>query len=190
MEFIKLLPARPFERIAFFGPMCSGKTYMACQVQDSLGYAKIGFADKLKEVAIDLFDINVKDKNGFTRKLLQEFADDIKKWDKDIFIKHFLLTADTFPRVVCDDLRFVDEANILRANGFTLIKVNCNESIRRERIASLYPSTSESAHTHKSETDYLNIIPDFEIDSNNPSDVKVLYNLFFNQGLMSYGTRY
>ncbi|SRR5260221_2831811 len=170
------------DRVSFFGPMCSGKTYLARQLQEYFGHTKVGFADKLKSVAIDLYQIDPKDKNGATRKLLQEFADDIKKWDAQIFIKHFLLSAEKYKQVVCDDMRFYEESVFLRQNEFTLIKVNCDEARRQERIQQLYPSTLEGAQSHRSETDYLKIVPDFEVNSNSPSDVKELVDLVRNYG--------
>ena len=47
--------------IAFYGPMCSGKTYLAKFLVENYGYEKVGFADKLKEVAADLFGIDPND---------------------------------------------------------------------------------------------------------------------------------
>jgi len=180
-------PLTKMDRIAFYGPMCSGKSYMATQVQENFRHSKVGFADKLKDVAEDLFWIDRKNKDGYTRKLLQEFADDVKKWDEDIFIKHFLLKCEWQASVVCDDLRFVREAEILRANGFTIIKVVCHENIRQERIHSLYPTTQSESHSHKSEVEHTLIQPDYTVDSNSPKDVRALFNLFKEEISLTYG---
>lgn len=180
-------PLTKMDRIAFYGPMCSGKTYMATQVSQNFHHGKVGFADKLKDTAEDLFWIDRKNKDGSTRKLLQEFADDVKKWDPDIFIKHFLLKVEWFPSVVCDDLRFVREAEVLRANGFTIIKVVCHENIRQERIATLYPDTQQESHRHKSEVEHQLIQPDFTVDSNSTKDVRALFTLFKEEIELTYG---
>lgn len=168
------------ERIAFYGPMCSGKTYMAKYLVDNYGFLKIGFADKLKEVARDLFWINPNDKNDRNRRLLQEFSDDIKKWGgEDIFVKHFLdkISDNYFLPLVCDDLRYTFEADALREEGFKIISVNAYENFRQERIFKLYPDTSLEAQQHRSETDSKLIEPDYTIWSNNPSDTKQLDEL-------------
>jgi len=164
-------------RVALYGPMCSGKTYLANYLVNNYGYLRMGFADKLKEVAQDLFGIDPSNKNNFNRKLLQEFSDDIKKWGgEDIFVKHFVerLPNMTEFSVVCDDLRYPFEAEALRKKHFKIISVNCYENIRQERILKLYPDTSPEAQQHKSEQDYKEIEPDYTVWSNNPSDVKKL----------------
>lgn len=165
------------KNVAFFGPMCSGKTYMANYLAERYEYEKLGFATKLKEVAADLFDIDVSNKNDKTRKLLQGFSDDVKKWGgEDIWVKIFLKNITPWP-TVCDDLRYTFEADALREAGFLIIQVMSSEPIRQERIASLYPDTSDEAQQHKSEQDYKNIVPDYIVYSNKPKDVEALGDL-------------
>lgn len=174
-------------RVAFYGPMCSGKTYLANYLVQNYGFRRMGFADKLKEVAQDLFDIDPKNKNNFNRKLLQEFSDDIKKWGgEDIFVKHFLKNLPPLEyNITCDDLRYPFEAVALRAEGFKIVSVNSYENIRQERILKLYPDTSLEAQRHKSEQDYKQIEPDHVIWSNNPSDTKDLERLINDRAPVS-----
>lgn len=140
------------------------------------GFYKVGFATKLKEVVKDLF--GVEGKNQQARELLQQFADDCKKWDKDLFTKHFLLRASEHERVVCDDMRFIRESEILTKNGFILVRVEADERIRRERIQNLYNYSNTNVFNHNSETDYLGIKPDFILKSNTPDDAKGIYNIW------------
>lgn len=168
-------------KIALFGPMCSGKTYVANFLVENYGFVKIGFADKLKEVAQDLFTIDPADKNNRNRKLLQEFSDDIKKWGgEDIFVRHFAMKVVELPFVpiVCDDLRYTFEAEALRDLGFTIIGVNAYENFRQERILKLYPDTSLEVQQHRSETDSKLIEPDYTIWSNKPADVLDMEKIF------------
>lgn len=164
--------------IAFYGPMCSGKTYLAKFLVENYEYQKLGFADTLKNVSKMLFDIDPTKKDDRTRKLLQGFSDDIKKWGgEDIFVKHFLNQIENIDwagPVVCDDLRFTFEADALREIGFKIIGVNAYENIRQERILKLYPDTSLEAQQHRSETDAKLIEPDYIVWSNKPDDVKDL----------------
>jgi AAA domain len=146
----------PYSRVAFMGPMCSGKTYLANILVGSHGYTKIGFADKLKAIAYDLYGITGKD--GDSRRVLQELADDLKKYDKFLFVKHLLYRASKIDTpIVVDDLRFKVEADTLRQNGFKIIKVTCEDAIRQERIARLYPTLPQTAQAHRSEQDWQSI---------------------------------
>lgn len=162
--------------IAFYGPMCSGKTYLATHLIENYGYMKVGFADKLKAVARDLFEIDTKDKKDSTRKLLQGFSDDIKKWGgEDVFVKHLIHKLYELPGpFVIDDLRYTFEADALRSAGFKLVSVNTYENIRQERILKLYPDTSLEAQQHRSETDSKLIEPDYAAWSNTPEDLRQL----------------
>jgi len=165
--------------IAFYGPMCSGKTYLAQYLVRNYDYEKTGFSVPLKLAAKDLFGIDPNNKDDKTRKLLQGFSDDVKKWGgEDIFVKALLRdVSDEGYKFVVDDLRYPFEANALREVGFTIISVNCYETIRQERILNLYPDTSLEAQQHKSEQDYKEIEPDYVVWSNKPDDVKDLERL-------------
>lgn len=176
LPLIQLPPTEHGDRIAIFGPMCSGKTYVADHLVQNFNYFKLGFATKLKAVAKDLFDI--EGKNQEARELLQGFADDCKKWDSDLFTKHFLIEAEKHRQIVCDDMRFAREAEVLRENGFVLVQVECGEARRLERINKLYNYSSTSVHNHNSEQDYKNIEPDLIIQSNIPDDIRQIYKIW------------
>jgi dephospho-CoA kinase len=162
-------PKNAMDRIAFAGPMCVGKTTLATGLASKYrGYTKVSFASRLKALAYSLYGVQGKDNLG--RKLLQELADDLKKWDKDLFIKHFLLNAQKeitngFDMLVVDDLRFKAEEEALRRNGFVIIKVTCNEEVRQERIKTLYPDTSSDRLSHPSEKGWESMVFDYTVDS-------------------------
>lgn len=163
-------PKNRMDRIAFAGPMCVGKTALAKSLEEK-GYKKLAFADKLKAISYDLYGL--QGKNNFTRKLLQELADDLKKWDKELFIKHLLLQVEHqinngFEKLVVDDLRFPAEAKALKENGFIIVGVTCDENIRLNRIKRLYPDTESSRMEHPSEKGWQQMKFDYEIVSNDP----------------------
>lgn len=161
-------------RVAFMGPMCSGKTYCANHLVNNWGYRKLGFADKLKALAYDLYGLQGKD--GEARQLLQLLADDLKKYDKDVFVKHLLYHAKQYENeaIVVDDLRFKVEADALRKNGFIIIKTICDEPTRRERIARLYPTAPQDALGHRSEQEWTTIRYDKFIVS---EDINAIFDL-------------
>lgn len=174
LETPKLNPITRGLRVAFMGPMCSGKTYCANHLVNTWGFTKIGFADKLKALAYDLYGVQGKD--GDSRHLLQVLADDLKKYDKDLFVKHLLYKAKKYEdgNIVVDDLRFKVEADILRKNKFIIIKVICSDSIRQERIERLYPTAPQGAQAHRSEQEWTTIRYDKFIRS---EDINAIFDL-------------
>ena len=176
----KLAPTTYVKRYAFMGPMCSGKTTCANYLTGNYGYIKMGFADKLKAIAYDLYGVDGKD--GDSRRILQELADDLKKFDKDLFIKHLLFRAkkEEDMSIVVDDLRFKPEAVALRNNGFKIIRVTCEDSLRQERISRLYPTAPQSAQEHRSEQEWASIPADYSVVSN---DINAILDLTQMLGL-------
>lgn len=171
-------------RLAFYGPMASGKTFSANYLVKHFGYTKIALADKLKSVVYDLYGLTGKD--GVGRKLLQEFADECKRWDSDVFIKHFLYRVKYIEenqpgphKIICDDVRFLREAEILKRHGFTLVRVNCDSDIIQERIDKLYPNLPAETRIHQSEQQFNQIdeMLNHKNDSINSSGYDVFYNL-------------
>src|SRR5690348_15858299 len=98
--------------VSFFGAMGSGKTYSA----DTLfpRYEKFSLAAPLKATAREYY--GVTGKSNDERKILQELADDLKKWDNDVFTKRLLwsvteyLNSGAKKPIVIDDMRFTHEA--------------------------------------------------------------------------------
>jgi dephospho-CoA kinase len=161
-------PEYPLERIAFAGPMCSGKTYLANILVEKYDYRKTCFAKLLKEVAEKLYGPINKDNIG--RKILQELSDDLKKWDVNLFMTHLMIELGGYIReqnclFVVDDLRYLVEFDLLKKNGFTIIGVACSESVRLGRIFSLYPDTLPDRFVHPSETEWRKMNMDYWIDN-------------------------
>ena len=162
-------PKNRMDRLAFAGPMCVGKTTLADGLAGLYdGYTKIAFADTLKGLAYSLYGVQGKDNES--RKLLQELADDLKKWDYAVFIKSLLTKAellikDGHEKLVVDDVRFREEAEALQKNGFVLFRVTCEENVRRNRIKTLYPDMDSSRMNHPSEHGWKSMKFDYNIDS-------------------------
>lgn len=163
-------------RVAFYGPMASGKTYSAQNIFPR--YEKFSLAGPLKKTALEYY--GVTGKSNEERQILQELADDLKKWDNDVFTKRLLIevtrayaTGLRRPAVV-DDLRFTHEARDLKEHGFTIVRVEVPDSVRMARIQEKYPDTDPSRFEHVSETDWKNIIPDFVISGDGDTDLVAL----------------
>lgn len=178
-------PLHTLDRIAFAGPMCSGKTTLASILRDDYFYTKVAFAGLLKQLAAQLY--GVVEKNNEGRKLLQELADDLKKWDPNLFTTHLLLSIEDYinddlphtgRRFVLDDLRFQHEFDALKKNGFTIIGVSCNEEVRQARIKKLYPDTDPARFGHVSEQEWKNMNFDYWIDNTTEQGITTLIRMF------------
>ena len=139
-------------KIAFSGKICSGKSTAANIVQDMLGCestVKLSFASKLKELAIDLFGMEQKD-----RKLLQILGQKMKEIDQNVWIRTLInqVRNNKDKHIIIDDLRFPSELYALRENGFIIIRLEINPELQLQRIKETYPDTWES-HVARLEND-------------------------------------
>lgn len=153
-----------FDRIAFFGPMCAGKTYAANYLVENRGYKRIGFADKLKSLSYELFGTNGKD--GKNRIIYQKVGLAMREIDPNVWVNYleYYIHKNEGEKLVVDDLRFANEAKMLKANGFILILVSTSTEIRNKRIHHLYPNMPLEAQEHLSEQEWAQIKPDYTID--------------------------
>ena len=158
-------------KIALTGNICSGKSYLANLLAKKYNLEIYSFASKIKEIAVDLFKMENKD-----RKLLQNIADKMKEIDKDIWIKYVLADIGEKKNVIIDDLRFENELNYLRQNGFIIIRLKVPEEERVSRIKKLYPDNYKQhieGSKHNSELNVNNLNVDLEINS----DLEALNNI-------------
>ncbi len=166
----------PVPLVSFFGPMASGKTTAAQTIFNR--YEKMSLAAPLKATALEYY--GVTGKTNDERQILQELADDLKKWDNDVFTKrllwnvyNFLVSGAKRP-IVVDDMRFTHEARDLKAYGFTLVRVEVPDGLRLARIKEKYPDTDPARFEHASEKQWRDIIPDYVISGDGDLDIKAL----------------
>lgn len=175
-------------RIAFFGPAASGKTFCANHLILKHGYEHIAFAAKLKEIARDLF--KVYGKNGNDRKILQDLGTKIREIKEDAWIDYVLRQADAISpdrKLVLDDLRYINEADALRAHGWTLVMVSTHEKVREWRLAKLYPQTPLSSYYgHASEQEWMEIAADYIVISEQEDVAKNSLDVML-EALNAYG---
>jgi len=183
--------------IAFSGKMCSGKTTLASYLTGKYGYIKVSFAGGVYKVAREVFDMQGKD-----RELLQKVGMTMRSIRSDVWI-HMLkkkileikmtgfgsgiYTADSNEPIdwipfkpinfTCDDCRFVNEVQALQSWGWLVIRLDCPEQQRMDRIQKLYPDTPLEALHHISETEldtYEHF--DYELNAGKPLN-EVISNL-------------
>lgn len=130
-------------KIAICGVMCSGKTTIANYIKKKLNNVTIlSFADKIKELAYDLFDMKEKD-----RKLLIQIGQKLKEIDDKVWIKYTIKQSNLSENIIIDDLRFQNELDELIKNDFILIKLIITPELQLERLKKTYPDTWQN-HIH------------------------------------------
>jgi hypothetical protein len=167
--------------IALVAPMHSGKTTLANLLVER-GYTRIALADELKEIAALLL-------NGFIIAYRDELPALIKvdraeiernkevyrpflQWFGSDFVRGHLLAESfwlnrfkerlsyTSQPVVCDDVRFPNEALALKALGFDIIRLIRPEEDRLVSIESSSSGGAGTALSHTSETECARITAD------------------------------
>lgn len=152
-------------RIAFIGPMGSGKTWAAQYLVDNYGYKKLSFAGKLKQIAKEMFGVEGKDGND--RLILQGLGSDLRKYDEDVWVKYVMKLIHNagldYSKIVIDDTRYLNEAGILKENGFILVRLRVPLDELEARLVRLYPNRPATAFLHASETEQEGISADYII---------------------------
>lgn len=172
---------KPIKHIAIVGKMYAGKTTLAEYLVEHHGYLRRAMAGPLKALGEFAYGEPVqKDKEYLVtdmwtglaiektgREILQGIGQALKVVDRDIWLKCFI--NDTAPLMLekpltVDDVRFAFEANYLRSNGWTIVKVDTpdEERIRRAfKLTGKEPTQKEL--THESEIEVDTIRPDIMI---------------------------
>lgn len=153
-------------KIAISGKICSGKSTLTDKLIEIYpNLIKKSFAGKIKELAIELFGMKEKD-----RKLLQDIGTNLRLIDEDVWVKYVINT--TNDNVIIDDLRFENEAKLLKENNWILIRLNISDKLQRERIIKTYPDTYKEHfnnlnHESEMEISKLDKYIDLDLDSEN-----------------------
>jgi hypothetical protein len=137
-------------KIAFLGPMCSGKTTCCNYIKQlNNNFEIIRFAGKVYDICYDLFEMIGKD-----RLLLQSVGENMRNIDKNVWINYLINNSKNKEYLLLDDLRYENELVALRDNGWTLVKLKISNDLQVMRIMKTY-STNYEQHinnmNHESE---------------------------------------
>ena len=115
--------------IAFCGPQMGGKDYSARRLVMTRGFKKLAFADALRKVGFSVIGLSFEEGmqqydelkkteliNGLTfRNILENIGTEIRKYDKDFWIKCVLKEISECGNNICiSDLRFYNEYKKIR----------------------------------------------------------------------------
>lgn len=88
------------------------------------------------------------------RAFLQDLGARLRDLDEDIWVRAVLENGKRNPEAsfVCDDTRYVNEADRFAEAGWLLIRCECPAEVLLYRVKHLYPNVDPSRLTHHSET--------------------------------------
>jgi len=151
-------------KIALCGPMASGKTWLAHKLCEELGLNKISLAAQVKVVARDVFFMDPEHKD---RVLLQEIGKKMRDIRPSVWVDYMLRSEKAQDNCVCDDVRFINEAQRLSEEGFLVIMLAIDEDLQKIRLMRTYPDNWEihwNARSDSSETELLSMSMQEHID--------------------------
>lgn len=129
-------------RIAISGKMRSGKDTLAKELILCRGFMRMSFADKLKDVAEDLFGPLGDNKD---RDLLIELSRHLCSIDPAVWIKYVINRLPMRRSVVITDLRFPNEYHTLRGLGFLMVRIEIGRIEQLSRATKTEPDLTEEA---------------------------------------------
>lgn len=123
-------------KIAISGKMCSGKTTLANKIKEEDNRYKIySFGSKVKELATDLFGMDINNKD---RSLLISIGTKMREINKDVWVNYILEKTKDEEFCIIDDLRFQNELDLLEKNNWKIIHLDIDKEIQIERIKNIY----------------------------------------------------
>ena len=124
-------------KIALCGKMASGKTTIADHLRHIIGHEGgfriMSMAGEVKRVGRELFGMEEKD-----RPLLQQIGMKMREIRESVWLDAVILQSKNHDFVVCDDVRFVNEAKNLKDDGWVLVKLDIDEELQKSRLQSTY----------------------------------------------------
>jgi dephospho-CoA kinase len=126
----------PVIRIALSGKMRSGKDTVADYLVRRHGFTKFAFADKLKELAEELFGMKRGEKN---RALLQTLGWRMCQIDQTVWVRQVLGRIPLSVNAVVSDLRYPIEYQMLAALDFRMVRIDISPRIQWRRIVATDP---------------------------------------------------
>ena len=152
--------------IGLCGKAGSGKSTVAQYLQEKYGFERIAFADSLKEMLLKSGIVTPTDlvkKTPYTRFLLQRIGTDIVRnqispdyWVNKTFVKIGKLISKGKKKIVIDDIRFLNEAELVDLYNGVIIKINRNNNGILD---------NENLKNHESELFIDHIPADFTINN-------------------------
>lgn len=145
--------------LALMGYAGAGKDTVAQVVQALYPYyARVAFADVLKDVATTIWGPDAVRNRGY----LQDLGVKVREIDEDAWVRAALRTAPPEP-IVITDVRFPNEVRECVARGFVTARVVASREVRLNRLKANGKLQDESQLDHISEKALDGYSPDYVI---------------------------
>lgn len=149
-------------KIAITAQMRAGKDTVGNYFRDKHRYRTFAFADKPKRIAEDLFDYVEFADFGKDREKPRDLAEAIRLHvDENVWVRYVAKMIEaaedskSLQGVVIKDVRMPQEYEWVRANGYTVIKLETPEDTRKDRAKAAGDKERPEDYTHDSES-YVN----------------------------------
>lgn len=116
--------------IGICGKAGTGKTAVADHLVNKYGYKRYAVADEVKRIAIRLFKMKEKD-----RKLLQDIGFKMREIRPSVWIDFLIDQVKGKDKIVVDDIRYPNEYEALKKEGFKMIRVVADREICIKRLS-------------------------------------------------------
>lgn len=162
-------------KIALFGKMRSGKDTVGAFLIEQMGFTRYAFGDEIGRV-IDEYFPEARE-GGKPRKHYQEIGQSFRKLNECVWINKVLqrikydefetveVMKQPFHAVICDGRQKNEEIK-MREAGFIIVKVECDEEKRIERIKASGDNFNPEQLNHETELQVDLIEPDVVITNN------------------------
>lgn len=176
-------------KIALVGKMRSGKDTVADILQENYSFNRIAFGDKLKEFAHMIFPHVPLDPKP---RELYLFMNIMREFYEDVWVYHLANTYNSIKNnshgIVITDVRQQNELDWCKRNGFTVIKVVCDDAVRLNRIKASGDVHKEEYLTHNTESSVDRLEFDDWIDNSEDlyalhEQVASVYNFLSEQAI-------
>ncbi|SMO92036.1 AAA family ATPase [Melghirimyces algeriensis] len=150
-------------KIALTGRMRSGKSTVAAYLCENYRFSEFAFADALKDIAHIIFGKPSEKDRGlyqFVGQKMREYDPDVWVKKLDHSIKDWLLRDHQRGNIVITDLRQPNEYEYCRNYGYVIIRVNCPDTVRLDRIRESGDKFDEDMLNHETEK----YVDAFEVD--------------------------
>ena len=157
-------------KIALTGKIRSGKDSVA-DILVAKGFERFAFSDGIWATIQNIWGIS-EDYTNKPRKLLQDVGQKLREVDPYVWIDYTIhnvrateslleaLGVADKTDIIITDLRQPNEYEVLREEGFTIIRVSAPESARKQRARARGDDFTEQDLIHETESH----IDDFEVD--------------------------